>query len=78
MEGLYIAGEPGTNSEASLVVSWEWNPALIRSDDDPDFVDISDLLEQTNKAEAMVHISFNQVNMKKGSFSPVIKVLDMT
>ena len=37
IEKFYISGEPSTNSEASLVVSWEWNLVFIRSDEHPDF-----------------------------------------
>ena len=74
MESLYIAGEPGTNSEASLVISFEWSSDLIREDGHPDFN--SHVLEIYSHSYPMLHVTLNQVDMKEGSFSRFIRIFE--
>ena len=59
IENFYISGEPATNSEASVVVSWEWNPELIRSDEHPDFDETK--LYEFKEVNVRMHVTFNQV-----------------
>ena len=64
MEDFYITGEPDTNSEASLIIDFKYN-----SDRDPDLdeqVVGSNFLNLTQ-----IYVSFDQINMKDGTFSQV-------
>ena len=59
IENFYISGEPATNSEASVVVSWEWNPEIPRSDEHPDYNETQ--LNVFRTLDARIHVTFNQV-----------------
>ena len=73
MEGLYLAGEPSTNSEASVILAFEPHPNIITDEWDPDYdVDLHHYYYYSNPT---VHATFNQINMKTGSFSRVIRII---
>ena len=57
MESLYLAGEPRTNSEASLIVGFERNPEIykIEDEDQPDY----SLKVKFSWANAIVQVQFN-------------------
>ena len=76
MEGAYLAGEPGTTTEASLVIGLEPNlKDVILDDDDPDFdlSKLNDYWESLEGYELYAYASFNQIDMKTGTFSRVLR-----
>ena len=74
LENLYIAGEPNTNSEASLIVSY-WIKDALRNDEHADYNDA--YFKKLDEMELMLHVSFNQVDMSTGGFNRVIRGIDM-
>ena len=81
MEGVYLAGEPGTTSEASLYIGFEF----LSTDWDQEAEDYDEALYDEvrywftpggDSVDYNLHLSFNQVDMRTGSFSRVIRHID--
>ena len=71
LEGIYIAGEPATNSEASLIIAFNRHPDIVTDRDQPDYD--SELDQFYEKSLPYVHVDFSQVDMKKGTLERVTK-----
>ena len=74
MQDMYISGEPGTITEASIMIGFVYHPDLI-TDWRIDGYDQSKL-QFYSSTNPMIHVSFNQVDMRTGLFSRVIRVID--
>ena len=68
---FYLAGKPDVNSEASLLIGIQRNPDFITDDDHPDFN--KELYESYDEAAPVLFMTLNQVDMKTGDFSRVIR-----
>ena len=78
MNDLYLAGEPHTNSEASLVISFDWNYPT--SEEHPDYDEELHVKYNTlySESEAILHLTFKQVNIKSGTLESITKVVPIT
>ena len=81
MDGVYLAGEPGTNSEASLYIGFEFHSVVWDKKGGEYDEALHDELNTylTSSRESVdynLHLSFNQVDMRTGSFSRVIRPID--
>ena len=68
---FFLAGKPGFNSQASLLIGIQLNPDFITDDDHPDFNE--ELNESYVEAAPVLFMTLNQVDMKTGDFSRVIR-----
>ena len=71
MEALYITGDPDTNSEASLVIAFEKHPNIVTDKEHPDYNE--DLDKYYFYSLPAIHVNFNQVDMKTGTFQRVTR-----
>ena len=76
MNGTYLAGERMTNTEASLVIAFERHPDIITDPEASDYDEASATFFY--KTFPAIHASYNQVDMKTGTFSRVIRLLGIT
>ena len=72
MEALYIAGDSDTNSEASLVIAFEKHPNIVTDKEHPDYNE--DLDKYYYSSIPVIHVNFNQVDMKTGTFQRVTRI----
>ena len=75
MEDVYLAGEPNTNSEASLIVGVERNSTHPTDPDDLGYDE--DLQFDDSIVKLMLHVAFDQVDMRTGGFSRVIRPIEL-
>ena len=71
MEGLYLAGEPMSNQEASLVIGFERHPDMITDKEDPDYD--FDKASYYYYSYPALKVTFNQVDMELGALKKVNK-----
>ena len=64
MQDFYITGEPDTNSEASLIIDFKYNPDHDRDLDEQ-------VVGPYHVNRTQIYVSFDQVNIKDGTFSQV-------
>ena len=69
MRSFYLAGKPGSNSDASLIIGIERNPGMITDENHPDFN--KELNESFDYANPYLHLTLSQVDMKNGALSQV-------
>ena len=74
LESQYIAGEPCTNSEASLIVGY-WTKGALIDDENADYNYAYH--QKYENMERFLHVTFNQVDMSTGGFRRVIRGIDI-
>ena len=71
MEAFYITGDPEKNSEGSLVIGFEKHPDIVTWPKHADYD--KDLDDYIIDSAPTIHINFNQVDMKTGTFQRVTR-----
>ena len=76
MSELYLAGEPLTDFEASLMITFDFT-FIQQNEDDPDYDEeaISQYQQTYSLSEPMLHVTFNQVDIENGRLVQITKVL---
>ena len=69
LECIYIAGEPLTNSEGSLIIAFKRHPDIVTDSYQLGYVEA--LAKFYSESDPYVHFDFSQVGMKKGTVERV-------
>ena len=74
-KNAYIAGEPGTYSEASIVIGYEIHPNISTDENSPDYdIDKHYYYYYNNP---FLHITYNQLQIRSGTFQKVDKIFEV-
>ena len=71
LEDIYIAGEPTTTTEASLIVAFTKHPDIITDPNQLDYDSEKDKFFADSNPH--IHVDFRQVDIKKGTLERVTK-----
>ena len=71
LDSAYISGEPGSHSEASIVLGYEFHPEVVLSWRDPGYDNHSFWYFTSRTNNPWLYITYNQLQVRTGTYKRV-------